>query len=780
MEEKMDLPLFLKDIESLSDLPDEEIDLIAKDAQLMDFPGGSVIIKRGELGRFLWVVYEGEVEVLRTEADGSRRTVAKLERKQVFGEMAILTGEPAVLDVMTSGEAKILRIPRETFPPIIARNPKTLAKMTRLVTKRLLRNAKDDAIESLRNVHKENEDPYDLNFSSVSEPMKILTVNCGSSSLKYTLFDTTEVGPLLEGMIEKIGSGEAVHVIRTQNDKYQYPVKEVLDIEKAFERMISTVSDRSYTGMQNVTDIRAVGHRVVHGGAQFSNAVIMTSEAFSAIQELTPLAPLHNPFNLKGIELMQKLLPDVPQVAVFDTSYHAGIPDYAHTYALPSSLCEEEKIRRYGFHGTSHKFVSLSAATFLKRRIGELKIVSCHLGSGASVCAILNGRSVDTSMGMTPLEGLVMGTRAGDVDPGVILHLMRHRSMTGEDIDEMLNKQSGLLGISGKSNDMRTLIREAEAGDLKCEKAISAFCYRIRKYIGAYWAAMGGMDVLIFTGGIGENSSDIRSRICQGLESLGVFVFHDVNIKTQTARRGHITDISEPGSAIRILVVPTDEEKMIARETIHALGRTRTKEDIRKLNSRPIVISTSAHHVHLTQKHFEALFGEGKTMTPRSDLSQPGQFAAVETVNLIGPKGRIERVRILGPIRKESQVEISCTERYKLGIDAPIRDSGDLEGTPGLILEGEVGTVKLEKGVICAKRHIHMAPEDALNLGLRDKDVVMVRVKGVRELIFGDVLVRVDPNYRMDMHLDTDEANAAQITSGTVGYIESIQHRKYT
>ncbi|HCS76493.1 MAG TPA: acetate/propionate family kinase, partial [Syntrophaceae bacterium] len=389
-------------------------------------------------------------------------------------------------------------------------------------------------------------------------------------------------------------------------------------------------------------------------------------------------------------------------------SFHVTMPDKAHTYALPYAVTEEEQIRRYGFHGTNHKFVSLCAATFLKRPVGELKMISCHLGSGASVCAIDHGRSVDTSMGMTPLEGLVMGTRAGDVDPGVLLHLLRHRGMTADEMDQMLNRKSGLLGISGASNDMRILLKAAESGDLRCEKAISTFCYRVRKYIGAYWAALGGLDALIFTGGIGENAPDIRDRICRGLETFGIVIYDDVNAK-MSVRRGRINDISEPGSKIRILVIPADEEKMIARETIHALGRTRTPDDIRKFNSRPIVISTSAHHVHLTQEHFEALFGAGRKMTPRSDLSQPGQFAAVETVNLIGPKGRIDHVRILGPVRKESQVEIARTEQFKLGIEVPIRDSGDTEGTPGITIEGDSGSVDLEKGVICAKRHIHIS-----------------------------------------------------------------------
>ncbi len=774
----MELPLFLKGIEILSELRSEDLALIAENAQMIDFPDGGVIIKRGEPGRFLWVIYDGEVEVLLTEDDGTQRTVATLEREQIFGEMSLLTGELAVLDVIASHASKIIRIPREIFSRVIAENPKTLGKFTRLVTKRLLRNEREDARKRLEKVNQENEDPYDLNFTSVYDPLKILTVNCGSSSLKYTLFDTTKTAPVIEGLIEKIGSGDASHIIRTVDAKKDHSVQEIMSIENAFGLMVATITDIAYTGMSNLDEIKAVGHRVVHGGVQFPSSIIINAEVSAAISDLVPLAPLHNPYNLEGITLMQQLIPAAQQVAVFDTSFHASMPEKAYTYALPYAVCEEEHIRRYGFHGTNHKFVALSAATFLKRPLGELKIISCHLGSGASFCAIDHGQSVDTSMGMTPLEGLIMGTRTGDLDPGIILHLLRQRGMNVDEIDQMLNKKSGLLGISGKSNDMRTILAAAEAGDLRCEKAISTFCYRARKYIGAYSAALGGLDTLIFTGGIGENSAEIRARICQGMETFGIFVYDDINRKTR-ARRGQITDISEPGAKIRILVIPADEEKMIARETIHALGRSRTKDDIQKLRTRPIPLSTSAHHVHLSQEHFEILFGAGRTMTPRTDLSQPGQFAAVETVNLIGPKGRIEHVRILGPARKDSQVEISRTEQFKLGIDPPIRDSGDIEGTPGITIEGEVGTVKLSKGVICAKRHIHMSPEEALALGLRDKDVVMVRVKGVRELIFGDVLVRVHPDFRMDMHLDTDEANAAQISVGTVGYIEAIQHRKY-
>lgn len=774
----MDLRTFIKGIEILSDLQDEEIALLAENAQLMEFKVGTPIIKLGDFVRDIWIVIEGKVDVFRVEDNGRQRLVATREKSQIFGEIALLNGGPAVLNAVISEPAKLLRIPWVTFSRVIAGNAKTLGRFTRLSTERMLRGERADSQEMLRDAYKENTDPYDLNFSSVSEPMKILTVNCGSSSLKYTLFDTNKTAPVVEGLIEKIGSGDASYVIRTSDAKKELAVKEVMRVEDAFKRMVETVTDKSYTGLKNLDEISAVGHRVVHGGDKFPNSILISNEVSTTIKELFSLAPLHNPYNLEGIELMQKLLPQASQVAVFDTSFHASMPENAYSYALPYKVCEEDKIRRYGFHGTNHKFVSLSAATFLKRPLGELRIISCHLGSGASICAINHGRSVDTSMGLTPLEGLVMGTRGGDIDPGVILHLMRNRKMSIDEIDQMLNKKSGLLGMSGKSNDMRTLLAEAEAGDFKAENAISTFCYRVRKYIGSYMAALGGLDALIFTGGIGENSAEIRSRVCQGLEAFGIIVFDDINRATR-AQRGRVNDISEPGAKIRILVVPADEEKMIARETIHALGRVRTQDDVERLQSQPIPLSTSAHHVHLTQEHFEILFGKGKTMTPRSKLSQPGQFAAVETVNLIGPKGRIDRVRILGPIRKESQVEISRTEQFRLGIDAPIRDSGDIEGTPGITLEGDVGSVKLTKGVICAKRHIHFSPEEALRLGLRDRDRVTLKIKGVRELMFGDVLVRVHPDFQMDMHLDTDEANAARISEGEAGYIVAIQHRHY-
>ena len=773
----MESSQFLKSLEILSDLNDQEISFLASKARWIDYEPSAPVIKRGEIGRFLWIVYEGEVTVVIPAVGTSGKISKTLERGALFGEMSVMTGEPAIADVLTLTACKLVKIPRESFSRLIAGNPKTLGKFARLITDRMIQNAQTATQpELLRVAHQENQDPYDLNFSSASEPMKILVLNCGSSSLKYSLFDTVQALPLLEGEIEKIGSGEAVHKVNTPRTNRQDDQKNVMTMKDAFDVMLGSVTDPACQAISKLSDLDAIGHRVVHGGAAFANAVLINEDIIQSIRASCDLAPLHNPYNLAGIELMRGLLPSIPQVAVFDTAFHQTMPSHAYTYALPHELCEKEHIRRYGFHGTNHEYVALRAATWLKRPVGELKIISCHLGSGASICAIDHGRSIDTSMGMTPLEGLIMGTRPGDVDPGALLHLMRADSLDVERMDRMLNRESGLKGITGK-NDMREILAGAAQGDVQCTRAISAFCYRIRKYIGAYMVALGGLDVLIFTAGIGENSAEIRVGVCQGLELFGIHLFHERN--QLSVQHGQVLDVSQPDAKVRILVVPADEERMIARKTLHALGRVITTEQALMLGSRPVPISVSAHHVHLKQSDFELLFGQGKTMTPKSDLSQPGQFSCQETVNLIGPKGKISHVRILGPGRKESQVEISRTEEFLLGIDAPVRESGDLEGTPGITLEGEAGVVILEKGVICAKRHIHMSPEDALGFGLRNRDVVRVRVRGEREMIFGDIVIRVDPHFRLDMHLDTDEANAAEISSGSVGIIESIQHRNY-
>jgi acetate kinase len=366
-----------------------------------------------------------------------------------------------------------------------------------------------------------------------------------------------------------------------------------------------------------------------------------------------------------------------------------------------------------------------------------------------------------------------MGTRCGDVDAGVLAFLERNEGLTATQSETMLNKQSGLLGLSGVSSDMREVLQAADEGQPRTLLALKTYCYRVRKYIGAYVAAMSGLDAVVFTGGIGQGSAEVRALALQGLDCMGITVDDQRN---QDARGfAEVCRISADDSKVAVLVVPTDEERMLAREALRTLSRSYLSRVLETQRQEPFLVEVSAHHIHLTQEHVEALFGPGHQLTHHSDLSQPGQFACKEQLAVSGPKGRIERVRVLGPARKYTQIEVSLTEQFKLGVHPPIRESGDLSGTPGGTLEGPQGSVQLECGVICALRHIHMTPEDALRYGVRDKSYVRVRITGDRELVFGDVLVRVDPSFALAMHIDTDEANASNVRTGAQGYIDGIQ-----
>jgi acetate kinase len=379
-------------------------------------------------------------------------------------------------------------------------------------------------------------------------------------------------------------------------------------------------------------------------------------------------------------------------------------------------------------------------------------------------------------MGFTPLEGLIMGTRCGDLDPGVLAFLQREDKLSISKSEDLLNKKSGLLGLSGVSSDMREVLRAADQGHQRALIALKTYCYRVRKYIGAYVASMGGLDTVIFTGGVGQGSAVIRALALQGLECMGITLDDKCN---REANGEKIASISTDDSKVAVMVVPTDEERMMAREALRALSRSYITRVLEVQKQQPFLVEISAHHIHLTQEHVEALFGKGHQLTKHADLSQPGQYACKEQLTIVGPKGRVERVRILGPARKCTQVEIAMTEQFKLGIHPPIRESGDIADTPGCTLESSTGSIQIDSGVICALRHVHMSPDDALRYGVRDKSFVRVRIGGDRELIFGDVLVRVDPTFKLAMHIDTDEGNAANVKTGARGYIDGIQSEGY-
>ena len=390
--------------------------------------------------------------------------------------------------------------------------------------------------------------------------MNILVINCGSSSLKYQLLDMNHEGVMAKGICERIGiDGRLVH--ERVGGKYEASPS-MPDHAAAMSVVLDALLDANHGVIKNKNEIHAIGHRVVHGGEAFSGSVLIDDRVEKAVEDVSDLAPLHNPPNLIGIRACKQHMPGVPQVGVFDTAFHQTMPAKAYLYAIDHDLYDKHKIRRYGFHGTSHKYVAMKAAELMYRPLEALKLVTCHLGNGASVCAVSGGQSVDTSMGLTPLEVLAMGTRSGDLDPAVIPFIMEKENLTAGQVVDMLNKKSGMLGLSGVGSDFRDLSAAANEGNAKAINALDVFAYRVAGYIGRYAACMNGLDAVVFTAGIGENDSAIRAKVCEYLTWMGADIDLDENRK-----RGQALDISNPHAKLRVLVIPTNEELMIARDT---------------------------------------------------------------------------------------------------------------------------------------------------------------------------------------------------------------------
>ena len=398
--------------------------------------------------------------------------------------------------------------------------------------------------------------------------MKVLVLNCGSSSLKYQLIDMETENVMAKGLCERIGiegsrlkhqpEGKDAVIFDDYQESHAVSVKMVLD----------ALTHPEYGVVKSMKEINAVGHRVVHGGEYFASSVIITDEVKAALEKCCDLAPLHNPANLIGIAACEEIMPGVPQVGVFDTAFHQTMPERAYMYALPYEYYEKYKVRRYGFHGTSHRFVSEEVCKMMDRPYDQTKVITCHLGNGGSVCAVRNGKSIDTTMGFTPLEGLVMGTRAGDVDVAAVTYLMKKEGLTADEMDNILNKKSGVLGLSGVSSDFRDIEEAAEAGNDRAEIALDVFAYKVAKRIGAYASAMNGVDAIVFTAGLGENSGATRRAICDYLGFMGVHIDSYNN-----SLRGKAVEISAPDSRVRVFVIPTNEELVIARDTKELLDK---------------------------------------------------------------------------------------------------------------------------------------------------------------------------------------------------------------
>lgn len=394
--------------------------------------------------------------------------------------------------------------------------------------------------------------------------MLVLVINCGSSSVKYNLIETSEERDVCKGLIERIGAVTSIVKHEPSEKKHTKDTRVISNHVEALQEIMSYLLSPQNEIISSPSDIKAVGHRVVHGGEMFKDSVLIDEDVTDAIEQAFDLAPLHNPPNLKGIQAAKEHLPDVPHVAVFDTAFHHSLPPHAYLYGIPNRLYRRYKIRRYGFHGTSHYYVSRQYYKITEKPVKDTKVITCHLGNGASIAAIDGGKSIDTSMGFTPLSGLVMGTRSGDIDPSILFYIVEKEELTLNSLHALLNRHSGLLGLSGYASDMRDLISEAKNGDRRCQQAIDVFCYRIKQYIGSYIASLNGCDAIIFTAGIGENSPLIRKQSLQNLDYLGIKIDDSLN---ENAEHGTIQRISSPESKTEVYVVPTNEELVIAIDT---------------------------------------------------------------------------------------------------------------------------------------------------------------------------------------------------------------------
>ncbi|MFI5131471.1 MAG: acetate/propionate family kinase, partial [Chitinophagales bacterium] len=531
-------------------LSEDKLAEIQQGSRVLSYEPNQAVVRFGEDADFLGVLLKGKLSASVISDRGQRTTIGHLEEGATFGEMALMSGDKTMIDLIAETNCQVLRIPIELFQSVIMTEPNAIRQMSKTVAERFKQVMSDP--EKAAAAFRQSTDPYGLELKG-ERPEKILVINCGSSSLKYAFFDSENETNTVRGQVERIG-GTGTRLIHKGSTGEVIRELKVGGYEEAFKAMLEELTRKDSAVIRDLSDITVVGHRVVHGGERFSEAVVIDDEILRHIEAISHLAPLHNPVNVTGIKEARRIFSAVPHVAVFDTAFHSTLPSYAYLYGLPYEYYEKKAVRRYGFHGSSHSYVCLKAAQHLQKRVNELEFVSCHLGNGASLCAIDHGRSIDTSMGFTPGEGLIMGTRCGDLDPGVITYLEREAGLKAEQIDQLLNKQSGLLGLSGISGDMREIEKAAGDGDIRALVALKAFTYRVRKYIGAYVAAMGGMDVLIFTGGIGQGSSGVRSLALQGLQCMGIHLSDQRN--REAVGSSEICRISTDDSPVTILIVP--------------------------------------------------------------------------------------------------------------------------------------------------------------------------------------------------------------------------------
>jgi acetate kinase len=704
-----------KSVELFKGFPDDKIIEIIENSEVKNYDKNEAVIEYSEEGSFLGVLLEGTAELSVTDNLGNKHILNKLKKADIFGEISLVTGDRTIADVVCTSPCRVLVIPEDVFRNLITTQPDAVKYLSKAVEDQLETISYDyQRTGFLKESAEKDPDLFGLKLHTKRQ-LKLLISKIKDNSILIFFTDTHNQDNNSECIFINVGSDDSVFVFKSKKGEITNKTK-ISGFSQAFEMLVSQLVQSGF--IDSIEDINSAGHIIPSGGNDFISPVLIDDKNFEKLKIFSGQENTGNQIN--SISSLRKLLPGIPHIAVFDSSFYHTIPSYTSL-----SLIKSNETEGFNIHGLVHSYCALKAAKHLKLPYNSLETAICCIDTVSTVCSVDHGRAVDF---------------AKDV------------------FTESFN-----LSISEKN---------ADAGSYVDQLKIKSYCYALKKHIGSAKAVMDGLDVLVFTGDM--NSSNIRSLVCQGLECLGIKLDKELNRKAEKA--GSVFSISAEDSEVKVLFIKEREDIMAAREVL----KTIKNRDIsgRIDNKKAITIEVSAHHIHLSKKDLELLYGKDYKLTHDIELSQPGQYACKESVTLTGPKGSIKRVRILAPLRKETQVEIAMTEQYELGIQPPIRESGDLENTPGIIMETENNFLTINKGVICAMRHIHMTPEDALNFGLKDKDLVRVRVEGDRELIFGDVLIRVSPKYQLVMHIDTDEANAANIKSGTIGHIDSIQERR--
>jgi acetate kinase len=771
----VELDAFLKeDVVLFRSLSDREISALLLESTVTTFEENEAVIEFGEEGHFVGILLAGRAEVSLYDDTGNKQSIEVLHKGDLFGEMSLMSGDKTVADVVGLTRCRAILIPHTVLSEILVTHPDIVNGISAIIHKRLEKIFPNDRDSLLKRALRKSMDPYGLSLKKPGPPVLILAISHSGDELYYSLSETGTGKELVNGVFHELTSEKGHLVFSAAGQEVRLPVPR-REIPELFLHLATSLFASEYGAQAGPDSITAIGHHLVSGGGVLPDSAVITKELLERLESCNANVKAFNAPGIAAVRQAMTVFPKARHIAVFDTSFHTSLPPYAFLYAIPFELYKEKEIRRLGFHGIAHQYSALKAAQYLNRPYNELEIAVCYLDTQASVCAVDHGRSVDVSAGFTPNEGLVSGRATGSVDPALVFYLSENAGFSAEEASVILREKSGLAGLSGISPDIRDIEAHSQLGHHRALLAYKLYCYTIRKKIGEALAAMGGLDVLVFTGSIGYASAGVRSLACQGLSAMGIVL--DEKRNRTFLETNHVGLVSQSNSTVKVLVVKPDKTLMIARETLKALKVENAANLLKKQEAIAVPIEVSAHHVHLTREHTEALFGKGAVLEAEHELSQPGQFASKQKVTLSGPKGIIERVRVLGPERSRTQVEIAMTEQFKLGIEPPVRESGDIEGSPGITIEGTAGTVTIDRGVICALRHIHMSQDEALRFGLHDKDVVRVRVSGDRELIFGDVLIRVNPNFRLAMHIDTDEANASHIKNGEIGYIEGIQSR---